>query len=340
MSLPLVSIITPTYNHQSFISDCIRSVQQQTYTNWEMIIVDDGSTDDTLSNAQSLAKEDNRLKVFTQNNIGIYRLAETYNFALEKSKGKYIAVLEGDDVWLPEKLAIQVQTMETKEQAVLCWGKAFRTTDVSNNLDLYPTEEIESQFGDDLRNSPIMSASIDLLFHRFYFPALTVFIRKQALTQIGGFLQSNSLPLVDLPTWVELSTQGTFEYIPEPLGKWRINSNQITKTLTVEMYAGFYKLTIDFFKKYQAIFISQGITLPKINKHYRKLFVISYSRSGRYKLIRRDFKGARKDYLKSIFKFGLNEPIWKLRSLVGIVFSLIHSDIEAFTKKIGRVSYK
>ena len=340
MDTPLVSIITPTYNHQSFISDCICSVQQQTYSNWEMIIVDDGSTDKTFSIAQSFAGKDHRVKVFTQENVGIYRLAETYNFALAKSSGSYIAVLEGDDVWLPEKLAIQVKAMETNKAAVLCWGKAYRTTDVTNDVDLYPTAEIETIFGYDFRNIPIMSASINMLFHRFYFPALTVFIRRESLEKIGGFLQNHNLPLVDLPTWVELSTQGIFEYIAEPLGKWRINSNQITKTLTVEMYNGFYDLTVEFFNNHQDVFQSQGVNLLEIKKYYRKLFVIIYSRSGRYKLIRKDFAGARKDYVKSIFKFGLNKPVWKLRSLVGLFFSFIHSDIEVFTKKIGRVSYK
>lgn len=340
MSTPLVSIISPTYNHQLFISDCIFSVQQQTYANWEMIIVDDGSTDDTFSIAQSFAKKDSRIKVFTQKNVGIFRLAETYNFALAKSKGIYVAVLEGDDVWLPEKLDIQVKSMETNGQAVLCWGKAYRTTNVNNELDLYPTSEIKKKFGDDLRNNPIMSASINLLFHRFYFPALTVVIRKQALDDIGGFLQSHSLPLVDLPTWVELSTKGPFEYIDQPLGKWRINSNQITKTLTVEMYNGFYNLAVDFFYLHKDLFLTKGVTLSIINKIYRKLFVISYSRSGRYKLMRKDYSGARKDYLKSIFYFGFNEPVWKIRSIVGIFFSIFHSDIEALAKKTGRVSYK
>jgi len=340
MNAPLVSIITPTYNHQLYIADCILSVLQQSYSNWEMIIVDDGSTDATLSIAKSFADNDTRIKVFTQKNVGIYRLSETYNFALANSAGDYIAVLEGDDVWLPQKLELQVKAMESNQSAVLCWGKAYRTTDVTNDTDLYPTTDIIAKFKTEFCNNPIMSASINLLFHRFYFPALTVFIRRKQLDQIGGFLQNHHLPLVDLPTWVELSTLGEFVYIDQPLGKWRINSNQITKTLTVEMYVGFYNLTVEFFNNNKALFGLQGVTLTEIEKHYRKLFVVIYSRSGRYKLIRKEFAGARKDYLKSIFGFGLNEPVWKIRSLVGLLFSLFHADIETFTKKLGRASYK
>ena len=69
---PLVSIITPTYNHQNYISDCIKSAQKQTYNNWEMIVMDDGSTDETLSIAKSFAEKDDRIHVFTQKNIGIF----------------------------------------------------------------------------------------------------------------------------------------------------------------------------------------------------------------------------------------------------------------------------
>jgi hypothetical protein len=68
--------------------------------------------------------------------------------------------------------------------------------------------------------------------------------------------------------------------------------------------------------------------------------VISYSRAGRYKLIRKDFKGARKDYVKSIFNFGFRQPLWKLRSITGYFFSLLQMDIEWLAKLIGNDSYK
>jgi len=88
---PLVSIITPTYNHEKYIGDCIKSVQNQIYTNWEMIVISDGSTDETLLIAQSFAEKDSRIRIFSQSNVGIFRLAETYNFALKQTRGTYIA---------------------------------------------------------------------------------------------------------------------------------------------------------------------------------------------------------------------------------------------------------
>jgi len=338
MNLPLVSIITPTYNHEKYIADCISSAQSQTYSNWEMLLVDDGSTDNTLSIAKDLAALDSRIKVFTQKNIGIFRLSETYNFALTNAKGKYIAVLEGDDVWLPEKLSIQVNALEKNEDAVLSWGKAYRSDNtLSINYDLYPFLNIKQS---NFNNLPVKSASKDLFFIEFFMPALTVIIRKESLNKIGGFIQKFNLPLVDLPTWLQLSTLGSFIYIDEPIGKWRIYPTQITKIHTVRMYEGYYQLALEFFEQNKDYYENLSVKESDIHSHYQKMLVISYSRSGRYKLIRKEFISARKDYLKSIFSFGFNKPLWKLRSVIGLIFSLFHTDIEKLTKKIGRVSYK
>lgn len=337
MNSPLVSIITPTYNHEKYIADCIRSVQAQTYTNWEMIVVDDGSTDSSYSIAKSFADKDFRVSVFTQKNVGIFRLSETYNFALAQSTGKYIAVLEGDDVWLPEKLQWQVEELEKDEEKVLCWGMAYSSTvDLSENTALYPSLKTDINI---YNNSPLGFASKKLIFTCFI-PALTVVIRRNALEMIGGFIQNYNLPLVDLPTWQRLSLIGGFSFIPKSLGRWRIYPNQVTKTYTSEMAEGFYKLGLDFYFSNKTLAHSIGVTKNDIDKYFKKLLVINYSRSGRYNLIRKNFTGARKSYLKSIFCFGFNEPIWKLRSIIGLLFCLFKRDMESFTKRIGRVSYK
>jgi len=335
---PLVSIITPTYNHENYIVDCIRSAQSQTFTDWEMIIVDDGSTDNTLYLAQNCSKEDSRIKVFTQNNVGIFRLGETYNFAVSKAKGKYIAVLEGDDVWLPEKLNLQVSAMEADNDIVLCYGNAYSSkSDLSSNYGL--TDLASKQPIDVRENNPIGSATKILIFSNFIV-ALTALIRRDALATIGGFKQSHGLPLVDLTTWTELSLLGKFSFIPEPLGKWRFYPNQITKTYTAEISEGFYKFTLDFYNKNLIAFEKLSISKKKIIAHFRKQLVEANSRSGRYKLMRKDFSGARKNYLKSIFGYGFYGLVWRLRSIVGFGFSIFHMDIENFAKHLGKVSYK
>ena len=334
---PLVTIITPTYNHEKYIEDCIVSAQNQKFKDWEMIIVDDGSTDNTYSVAQKLAMSDNRISVFTQKNIGIFRLAETYNFALNRAKGKYIAVLEGDDVWLPEKLSLQITAMESDENIVLCYGQAYSSaTDLKTDYGLNNFSKYSDQT---LHNNPIGTTTQTLIFSNFII-ALTVLIRKSTLISIGGFKQSHKLPLVDLTTWTDLSLHGKFSCINKPLGKWRFYPNQITKTYTAEISEGFYQFALDFYKKESLFFNMTDITPQKINNYFRKQLVEAHSRSGRYKLIRKDFKGARKNYLKSIFGYGFYSPSWKLRSVIGFIFSIFHKDIEKAAGLLGRVSYK
>jgi glycosyltransferase involved in cell wall biosynthesis len=104
--MELVSIITPSFNSEKFIAGTIQSVQNQTYQNWEMIIVDDCSSDKTVSIAEYFANNDNRITVYKldkNSGTGIAR-----NTGLEKALGKYIAFLDADDLWKPNKLEIQI----------------------------------------------------------------------------------------------------------------------------------------------------------------------------------------------------------------------------------------
>jgi glycosyltransferase involved in cell wall biosynthesis len=332
---PLVSVISPAYNHEKYIADCIESVRAQTYTNWEMIIIDDGSSDSTFSIASKYEGRDTRIKPYTQNNIGIFRLAESYNFALEKSSGKYIAILECDDVWFPEKLQKQVESLEKNPSSVLSWGKAWLATgDLTQKYALSPDDDPDN----DLYFNRPPGKFLERLM-KSGIPALTIVIKRDALIETGGFLQGFGLPLVDMPTLIEMVMKGEFEYIGEPLGCWRIYSNQVTKRFTTNMTEGMYSLFLSVTDRYPEICARVGLTNRKIEVYYKNRLVISYSRSGRYKLIRKDFRGARKDYFHSITHFGLRQPVWKLRSAVGIFFSLFRMDVEWLARLIGHDYY-
>lgn len=91
-----ISVLIPTYNVGKFVEKAIRSVMQQSYTNLEIIVVDDFSTDDTFSILQKLANEDSRIKLFR--NKQNMKIAATLNFAIEQASGKYIARIDGDDI--------------------------------------------------------------------------------------------------------------------------------------------------------------------------------------------------------------------------------------------------
>lgn len=106
MENPLVSIITPTFNSEKFIAQTIKSIQNQTYINWEIIIVDDCSWDKTVSIIADFARLDSRIQLFQlekNSGTGIAR-----NYGLTKAKGSYIAFLDSDDLWKPVKLEKQI----------------------------------------------------------------------------------------------------------------------------------------------------------------------------------------------------------------------------------------
>lgn len=109
--MPFVSIITPAYNSEKFIAETIISVQNQTYQDWEMIIVDDCSADNTAEIIHSFQEKDSRIIYLkNENNKGS---AYSRDIALQKAKGKWIAFLDSDDVWQPKKLERQIEFMLT-----------------------------------------------------------------------------------------------------------------------------------------------------------------------------------------------------------------------------------
>jgi teichuronic acid biosynthesis glycosyltransferase TuaG len=100
----------PSYNCGKFVEETIHSVQAQTYQNWEIIFVDDNSTDDTVAKLSELRNRDNRIHLYlNKTNMGA---AVSRNNALRKARGRWIAFLDSDDVWYPEKLEKQIQFME------------------------------------------------------------------------------------------------------------------------------------------------------------------------------------------------------------------------------------
>jgi len=110
MNNDLVSIIMPSYNCGKYVEDTIRSVQEQTYQNWEIIFVDDCSSDDTVRRVSYLLERDPRIKLFQNHrNSGA---AVSRNYALREAKGRWVAFLDSDDLWEPTKLEKQVRFME------------------------------------------------------------------------------------------------------------------------------------------------------------------------------------------------------------------------------------
>lgn len=113
MNEPLVSIITPVYNAERFLSDTIKSVKNQTYEKWELLLVDDCSKDNSVSIIKEFQKSDHRIKyIKLEKNSGA---SVTRNTGIKNAKGRFIAFVDSDDIWEPNKLEIQIKYMLDKK---------------------------------------------------------------------------------------------------------------------------------------------------------------------------------------------------------------------------------
>ena len=112
--MPAVSVVMPAYNVAPYIGTSIASVCAQTFADWELLIVDDGSIDDTAAIAERFARADPRVRVLRQANGGI---SAARNAALRQAAGEFIAILDSDDLWLPGFLASQLAIFERRTRA-------------------------------------------------------------------------------------------------------------------------------------------------------------------------------------------------------------------------------
>jgi glycosyltransferase involved in cell wall biosynthesis len=123
---PLVSVIVPTYNYGHLISETLLSIQSQTYENWECLVVDDGSTDNTTAVVSSISRNESRVKLIRQENKG---LAAARNTGIANSAGEYLQFLDADDLIESRKLAGQIEFLEQQEDVDIVYGdvRYFRT---------------------------------------------------------------------------------------------------------------------------------------------------------------------------------------------------------------------
>lgn len=241
---PVVSIFTLTFNQEAYVGQCIESVLAQEYTNWEMIILDDGSTDNTWGIIQGYTIRDGRIKSQRRDNKGIFAMAEAYNLMLSQSSGELIAILDGDDLWPSNKLSTQT-VFHFNQGFDFTFGVCV--TIEANTLKL---SGIIPSKGDRSRIGLIEAKgglSNEYLRGSFPISAVTCMIHRSYLIKINGFTQPIYLPTTDYPTWVNvLATDCKAHFIDLELGFWRIQAGQTTWKRAREMALGMLRYSQEF----------------------------------------------------------------------------------------------
>ena len=205
-NMDIVSIITPSYNSEKYLKDCIVSVLNQTFKSWEMLIVDDASSDNSRSVIESYLKKDKRIKAFfLKKNIGP---AMARNYAISKASGRYIAFLDSDDIWLPHKLKVQLDFMKLNNYSFVFSSYQVISEDNSKIINTITVPE-KITYNQYLKNTII--------------GCLTVIIDRKKHKDI---IMPNIRSSHDMALWLNLLRGGDYAYgINKNLAEYRLASN-------------------------------------------------------------------------------------------------------------------
>lgn len=206
---PLVSVIMPAFNAQAFVREALESVQAQTYGNLEILVVDDGSTDDTVRIVSTVAKTDARFRLLHQAHAGV---AAARNLAISHAAGKYIAPLDADDIWHPRKLELQVRCLEQSPATV---GLVYAAS--------VCIDEKGHPFGAVLFNGYAGEVLLEIVYANFLANASSPLIRRSCLARVGGYtdLRRYAQGSEDWDLYLRIAEQDEFEVVPEVLVGYR-----------------------------------------------------------------------------------------------------------------------
>jgi len=212
---PLVSVIIPTYNSAKFISDSVSNVTSQTYPNIEILIIDDGSTDNTEAIVRALPGP---IRYIKQVNSGP---SAARNHGIRQSNGKYIAFLDVDDGWEPSKIKNQVVFFENdKSLSIVATGY------VRCDADLSPIETVSLEVPS--KNKGIIPFRV--LLERNQLLTSSIMVKKQTLDECGSFDDKIRFG-EDWDLWVRTAQLGRIGYIQTPLAKYRAHGGGLTGKL-------------------------------------------------------------------------------------------------------------
>jgi|APSaa5957512535_1039671.scaffolds.fasta_scaffold52141_2 glycosyltransferase involved in cell wall biosynthesis len=259
-SFPIISVIVPTYNRANILCETLDSILCQTYENFELIVVDDGSTDNT----EEVVKKYNDLRLHYIKTENWGGPARPRNIGIQISKGEYIAFCDDDDLWLPHKLESQIKLFCCDNNVGLVYSKCYMLRE--NKI---------------YRKAPKMNLYNGYVFHKMIFitnvPILTAIVDKKVFKKIGFFDEDKKIiALEDMNLWIRLAKEYRVISSNKPTAIYREHSENMSTNDNLifrkaYLYRKLYKSKI--ITLFQLLFIAlPGIIVTYLHKVFKQLY--------------------------------------------------------------------
>jgi glycosyltransferase involved in cell wall biosynthesis len=207
---PLVSVVIPAYNAGRFVADAVRSVLAQTYTNVEVVVIDDGSTDDTRQVMEQFAG-DPRVRYHHQPNAGV---SSARNSGIQMARGEFIGLCDADDLWMPNKLELQLPCFSGRPELGVVYCKPLHVDINDQPLESYQTDRYSGKISDKLLLGNFVTGSTSL-------------IRKECFDAVG-FYDTSLKTCEDYDLWLRISTKYEFFYLDQATYRYRQWDGQVS----------------------------------------------------------------------------------------------------------------
>lgn len=263
--MPRISVVVASYNAASYLPYALQSVLDQSYPDWEVIIVDDGSTDDTREIVERFMPAfSGRLRYSYQENRGV---SPARNATLEHVTGEFIALLDADDIWLPHRLARQLAVLDAQSNIGLIHGKVARINARNEVIEYPPPPPAKYLSG---------KIASHLYTRRAHILSPTVTLRSSCLEQVGRFDEQMSAT-EDRDLWFRIAQCYEVAYLPEILAHYRISPNSLTRS-----WERMYKAQLYFaLKHYESGACNRRIYREAVGNIYRERGDVIFKNGGR-----------------------------------------------------------
>ena len=233
---PLVSVIVPVYNSINYIKDCVESVLNQTYNNIELILIDDGSKDESYEHILKYYSKLKNVKVITHENRQNKGVTETRRLGIKSASGEYLAFLDADDYFEIDKIQNQIEIISNNPEIVLVHSRIKFISEISNDKFCY-----DFSLGD---NDKKYNIDLNEFINVNHICNSTVLVRKDLFNKIS-FTVNQAFQYEDWIQWVLLSQYGQFYYMNTITCNYRYHSASSTanhnKNGKTNLYANFEK---------------------------------------------------------------------------------------------------